>query len=135
MQKFIVVLMAIFLAGCAGMPPPPQAHNNLVEKKTAEEEGWAQLVKASTYRCGASPLPPEPERAVEMSNCITGLVNQYVLPKAAFPDLVLSSRAEALRMAKTYAAGKMSPEEYKKWSENRRRNYRESLEYLIHQNS
>jgi len=58
-----------------------------------------------------------------MSDCVTELVKQYVLPHAVNPDLLMSSRADALRIAQDYAAGKMTPAEYKKRSQDRLREY------------
>lgn len=130
LQKNIIGLLVIaFLSGCAAFH---QAHNGRTQKETSEESGWARLEELSAAKCGADRLPPARDRAVEMSKCITRLVEEHVLPQAAFPEILLASRKEALRLAKHYAGGGMSSAEYRRRSENRLRNYQNSLIYLTH---
>ena len=132
MRKYIASLcVIILLSGCA--LSHPDHDNNLVQKKSAEQADWDKLEYMSVAQCGANPLPPEREGAVELSNCITVLVKKYVLPDAVFPALLLSSRTEALRIAESYAQGKISSAEYKRLSEERLKNYRSSLMYFINQ--
>lgn len=130
-RKIISFLIVSVLSGC--VPTGHPASGNLSAVPLASGNGWDTLKILSASECGAGPSPPKREMAVEMSNCVTGLVKEYVLPEAAFPELLLASRKEALRIAKRYAAGRLTPEEYKKQSEARLRSYRDSLIYLIHQ--
>lgn len=132
MQKIMVLFIAVLLSGCT--PAPRQAYGDMpAAQETVADGGWDTLKILSASECGAGPTPPEREEAVEMSECVTRLVKEYVLPKAAFPELLLASRKEALRIARNYAGGRISSEEYRKQSENRLRSYRDSLIYLIHQ--
>ncbi len=133
MPKHITgLLILILLSGCASSH---QANNHaFTHKKAIEEASWAKLENLAAEKCGVTnSRPPERSRAIEISNCVTGLVRVYVLPNAAFPDLLLSSRAEALDIAKDYAAGKISPAEYQKRSEDRLKNYSNSLIYFANQ--
>jgi len=93
------------------------------QKKAAEQAGWAQLKVASVEQCKVSAAPPDRDQAVGMSDCVTELVKQYVLPHAVNPDLLMASRTDALHIAQDYAAGKMTPAEYKKRSQDRIREY------------
>jgi hypothetical protein len=99
------------------------SRDSLLLKKSEEEAAWRKLDRLSAEVCGATPSPPAREKAVEISYCISELVNKYLLPYSAFPDLVLPSRAEALRIAQDYAGGKISATEYRRRSEERVRNY------------
>ncbi len=129
---FIHLLIISFLCGCAVSPREADSPN-YDQKKAREEASWASLEKLAADKCGARPEPPERTQAVELSNCVTGLVRQYVLPNAVFPDLLLSSRRDALLIAKDYADGKMSPEEYKRRSEERLKNYSHALIYFANE--
>lgn len=132
MQKHITgLLIIVLLSACT--PPRQASDDNFMQKRIAEEASWARLNELSVVKCDVSPLTPERDRAVEISNCVTQLVNQYVLPNAVFPDLLLSSRAEALRIAQDYADGKISAAEYKRRSEDRLKNYSRALIYFANQ--
>lgn len=131
MQKQITILliMAAALSGCtatreASNTSPSIAWNDdYSQKKAAEQAAWAQLKVASAERCHVSAAPPDRTQAVGMSDCVTELVKQYVLPHAVNPDLLMASRADALRIAQDYAAGKMTPMEYRNRSQERLREY------------
>jgi len=132
MHKSIARLaIVLLLSGCAASSQP--SDNNLVQKKSTEQAAWNKLEGLSAAKCGVSPLPPARTDAVKVSNCVTTLVKEYVLPHAVFPDLLLSSRTEALDIAERYANGEISAGEYKKLSEERLKNYRSSLSYFINQ--
>jgi hypothetical protein len=119
------LLITSFLSGCAASH---QVNNDdYSRRKAMEEAGWATLEKLSSDECGATREPPRRARAVELSNCVTGLVYEYVLPHAVLPRLLINSRTEALRMAQDYADGKMSPVEYKLRSEARLKAYSDSM--------
>jgi len=134
MQKHIIQLSVIsLLCGCAASPHQADNSAGYAQKKAQEKASWSALEKLSADKCGASPEPPERTQAVELSDCVTELVRQYVLPNAVFPDLLLSSRRDALLIAKDYADGKMTAEEYKRRSQKRLKNYSHALIYFANE--
>lgn len=122
-----LVLLSFLLAGCAEqvstMPVPKQL--NIAARKTDEEAGWARVSALSMSKCGVKVTPPPREKAVDQSICVTLLVEQHVLPLAAFPGLVMQSRKEAWKLAGRYAAGELSPAQYQLQSQSRLRKYKQ----------
>jgi hypothetical protein len=122
-------LVVIGLAGCKSSVftmSQPSVSETLLEQKAKEEVAWREVRRFSMSRCNASPLPPAREEAVIISNCVSKLVDEYVLPEAAFPELIAPSRKEALHMAEVYAGGKMTPFEYRKQAEARLKKYHDA---------
>jgi hypothetical protein len=133
MRKYVSGLLILaLLSGCASATPKMSNNNDndFRQRKAAEEAEWARLAKLSSNQCGASVLPPERGKATELSNCVTELVKVYVLPKATYPDLLLSSREQALHIAREYDEGRISAKEYKARSEARLKKYSSSVAYF-----
>lgn len=124
------IFILLFLSGCVGQSHGPAPIQNFAEKKALEEAGWARQNRIAAVKCGIGPYPVEPEAAVIVSDCVTGLVNEIVLPNAVAPSLLVASRAEAALIAREYADGKITQVEYKQKSEERLRNYQNSLAML-----
>lgn len=120
------ILILLFLSGCARS----EHRQDFAQRKALEEASWARQSQLAAVKCGIGPYPVEPEAAVIVSDCVTGLVNTHVLPNAVSPGLLIASRAEASRIAHEYADGKISSIEYKEKSEERLRNYQNSLAML-----
>lgn len=109
-MRFVLLGAFLFLSGCMG----PQTHtlNNQYQAKfKAEWAAWNAVEVAAKETCGAS-LPPPPKEAIKYSKCKSRLIEQKVLPIAAYPDLLIGMRAKAATNAKHYSEGKLSKEEY-----------------------
>lgn len=126
MTKIILSLsVVIFLAACTSATP--QARLSLSEKAAVETENWRKVKELSAAECGAGPTPPPAKKALEVSGCVSKLVEQYVMPTAVAPQILKSTRAEALRLARFYSTGRMSPVEYKMLSQDRIVKYHRAL--------
>ena len=133
MQKTIIpFLIALALSGCA--MHNKSAGDNFLENTSREEAAWKKLNELSPTQCGTSTSPPERDKALGMSDCVTELVKVYVLPNAVSPRLLLASRAKAFHIAEDYARGDISAAEYRIEAGNRIENYRSSLLSLTSQN-
>ncbi|MEZ0262311.1 MAG: hypothetical protein ACAH80_15000 [Alphaproteobacteria bacterium] len=106
------------------MPTPQGTETSINQSKATESAAWQTVGHRAGSSCGASTAPPARERAVEQSDCVTALIRQHVLPVAAFPDLLMTSRADARRLAVSYADGKLTPLQYQTMSKNRMDAYR-----------
>jgi hypothetical protein len=130
-KRFLPLVAVIMLCACAGqpMPMPQGTETSIHQSKATESAAWQAVGNHAGSSCGASPAPPARERAVEQSDCVTALIKRHVLPVAAFPDLLLASRADARRLAVSYADGKLTPVQYQTMSKNRMDAYRK--EWLV----
>lgn len=97
----------------------------IADRKSGEEAGWTRVAALSKSECGISIAPPARNTAVRQSICVTELVEKHVLPHAAFPTLVMQSRAQAWRLATRYEEGKLSATQYQLQSRSRLLKYRE----------
>ena len=50
--------------------------------------------------------------AVEITECITGVVNEKVVPDVVYPDLVTEMRERAMKNSKLYEKGLITKEEW-----------------------
>jgi hypothetical protein len=129
-ERFIVFAISLGLAGCIMPQPALNQNQNIAEildqKKMAEESAWSKVKELSAAECGVGAVPPPREEAIKVSACVSRLVEVYVLPEAAFPEILIPNRREALNMAEEYAAGRMSPVEYKRLSIERLKKYHDT---------
>lgn len=126
------IIIVCMLSACTGgqttskLTAGPTVTTAMVqETKSGEEAGWRSVANLSSSQCGTTIGPPARERAVSQSDCVTGLVESHVIPRAAFPDLVRDSRADARRIATLYAQGSISPARYAEMSQGRLRRYQQ----------
>lgn len=102
---------------------PLNEQSQLRQQKLREEAMWAEVGRMSMEACGITAAPPPRERVVSQSHCVTSLVQKHVLPIAAFPELVMESRARAHVIAGDYAAGRLTPAQYHAMSITRVEDY------------
>ncbi len=108
------ILAAVFiLCGCVGAHT--QAVNGQFQTQfKAEQAAWESVGKAFPLECskGDQQFPPAKSKVVAYTKCYTKLTNEKVMPVAAYPDLVIDMRTQALRNAGLYADGKISATEW-----------------------
>lgn len=130
-KLFLPLVAVLMLCACAGqpMPTPKGTEVSITRNKAVESAAWQTVGSSAGSYCAASVTPPARGRAVELSDCVTDLIKKHVLPVAAFPDLLMASRADARRLAVSYADGKLTPVQYQTMSKNRMDAYRR--EWLV----
>lgn len=109
---FIALAVALILSGCAS---PNETYNALYQQQQTEDSGWDRVAVGVREQCGYEPFsndPPPKKEAVKRAQCVTTLVNQYVMPVAAFPDVLKGTREKAEYLASEYAKGAFSGKEY-----------------------
>ncbi len=142
---FIAVTALIFcLAGCAAKPTYVDTKKNadyeltlkkreLDRKKATEEAAWRKVQSLAASQCNFTPAPPKKNEAVALSSCMSDLVKAHVIPKAAFPDIIISDRRKAQRIAEVYAQGKLTTAEYRQQSEERMKKYKSTWKIMAEQ--
>ncbi len=142
---YMAVTALIFcLAGCAAKPVHVDAKKateyeltlkkrELDRQKATEEAAWRKVQTLAASQCNFKPAPPKKNEAVALSSCMSDLVKVHVIPKAAFPDIIISDRKKAQRIAEIYAQGKLTPAEYRQQSEERMKKYKTTWKVMAEQ--
>ena len=75
---------------------------------------WEQVIPVIPQLCGngKKPMDTKPDEAVEITECITGVVNEKVVPDVVYPDLVTEMRERAMKNSKLYEKGLITKEEW-----------------------
>ena len=131
---FGLCAIAMLLTACTSHPKVNASREAtpFETRKAHEEQAWTRIGSLSQSRCGVTGVPTR-ETVVAQSACVSDLVYNNVLPVAVFPALVRETRDEALAIAKTYSAGKMTAAEYQSRSVARLRHYKNRWNMLAAQ--
>ncbi len=111
MRYFILPLL--LLSGCAGYAG--QAYNEAKAKSDVEKQAWLRVNERGIKECPQGDSSPDivpSSKVVAFSKCSTKLINEEVMPVAAFPELITKMRVAALRNAEAFAQGKISRSEW-----------------------
>lgn len=140
----VLALVVLLLPGCTqqALKMEPSANtaasatrsNRIFNDRRVEEAAWRRVEQLSVTRCGTNhSSPPSKETAVAHSICVTRIIVDNVLPLAPFPEIILASRSEALRLAEDYAQGLLTQEGYARKSRERIANYKKTRRRLAEQ--
>lgn len=108
---FITLAVALILSGCAS---PSEVKTTLEQQKRLEDSGWNKVFSEVDHQCGQTgkgKTPPSKKEMVKRAECLNSLIGQYVVPNAAFPEIIQDSMHEIEQVAKDYEAGKISSEQ------------------------
>ena len=107
-----ILLPLLLLSGCAGYAG--QAYNEAKAKSDVEKQAWARVGERGIKECPGNGKPEDlpASKAIAFSKCSTKIINEEVMPVAAFPELVAKMRVNALRNSEAFANGKISRTEW-----------------------
>lgn len=131
-RNWVLVMASIsMLAGCA---TPAETYNTLREQQHKEDMGWqsvaANVESVCGYNADDNRTKIEKEKVVEQARCTTGLVNQYVMPVAAFPNLVAELRSNIETASVDFYKNKISEPQYKSTLDGIWKNYHSNWVWL-----
>lgn len=108
-----ILLPLLLLSGCAGYAG--KAYNEAKAKSDVEKQAWVRVSERTPKECPGGKNTPEDvpaSKVIAFSKCSTKLINEEVMPVAAFPELITKMRVAALRNAEAFANGKISRTEW-----------------------
>jgi len=106
MKNILLAAIAIpFLFGCAGANT-----SALNQAAYTEKQAWETGKLVAMQDCDRADGDEfiEKSKAVEISKCITRVIQEQVVPHAVFPSLVTEWRQRQEKIAQKYQAGKLT---------------------------
>ena len=112
------LLIGIFIISLSACSAQNQVYSNLVQRKQTEDAAWSRVVPILQVQCGYSTTEkPAPEQAVNLSRCTTQVINENIMPYAAFPAALVEMRARAQANAERYANGQITGQQYEEYTD------------------
>lgn len=128
------ILLGISLAFTIHPMNSSRADTTTISPNVQKElNAWQKAAPLISEKCSKGKKPEEthPNEAVEITKCITALLNKTVVPKVVYPDLITSMREDAIGNAQAYKAGTISNEEYVARGHGNWKNYLQNLEFRM----
>lgn len=114
-KRLFIFLALAMLAACSTQG---KVYSQLAQSKQTEDAAWNRMFPMVQAECGYSQKKrPKRSEAVQQSQCITNLVNQHIMPYAAFPSALAEMRANSEANAQRYADGKITGEQFDEYAE------------------
>lgn len=106
------ISIGILITGC--VTSSNRLYNQIAAQGSQEAAAWDRVNEMAVSQCHISPDPevaPPKKVAMKQSKCLTGLVNEQVIPYALFPELTQEYRKKQEFLTGQYVDGKISANE------------------------
>ncbi|MCB1784569.1 MAG: hypothetical protein KDI13_11330 [Alphaproteobacteria bacterium] len=108
-----------------------KVYSQLAQSKKTEDAAWNRMFPLVQAECGYSQKTrAKRSEVVQQSQCITKLVNQHIMPYAAFPSALVEMRANSEANAQRYADGKITGEQYDEYADINYEMYRNNQQAM-----